>query len=375
MKTIYDIQTPCNVAYEEIINNNISKMQIIADNFNNNLFPHFKTHKSVYMAEKQIKAGASGITVATLEEAEVLVKAGIKKIIIAYPVVGSIKYLKLLNLISYADFELTFDSEGQIRKFDEFFSKRTSQKIPFYIKIDVGLNRVGIKLNNSLYIIVDKLVSGLKTLFFTGFLSHSGKVYSCNNIECVKNEAIKEFNIMKEAREKLSASAYKDIKLSLGSTPAIKALAEYPGIDSLRPGNYIYNDGIGIALGVSSPEDCGFRVISQVICKRKDTIIIDAGSKSLGLDRGAHSAELLTGYGFVMKNIGSNEIDDTMQISRLSEEHGIINFTGKNKLNIGDYVEIIPNHSCYVANLKKNFYLVKSVSKNLEVVDCLPVGE
>ena len=52
------------------------------------LRPHTKTHKSVAFARRQIDAGAVGLTVATVGEAEVFADAGFEDVFIAYPVIA-----------------------------------------------------------------------------------------------------------------------------------------------------------------------------------------------------------------------------------------------------------------------------------------------
>ena len=48
------------------------------------LRPHAKTHKSIEVARRQIEAGAIGLTVATIGEAEVFADAGFTDLFIAY---------------------------------------------------------------------------------------------------------------------------------------------------------------------------------------------------------------------------------------------------------------------------------------------------
>jgi D-serine deaminase-like pyridoxal phosphate-dependent protein len=60
----------------------------------------------------------------------------------------------------------------------------------------------------------------------------------------------------------------------------------------------------------------------------------------------------------VLKDIYSNEIDDSIFVERLSEEHCILKVKDNCKLNIGDKVRIIPNHACAVSNLSNEFTIV-----------------
>ena len=85
-------------------------------------------------------------------------------------------------------------------------------------------------------------------------------------------------------------------------------------------------------------------------------IVIDAGSKSLNLDRGAHATQLITGYGRLLNIEG--------EIVRLSEEHGVINLQDDKMIPLGSPVLIIPNHACAVANLYSDYQFIE-VSGNI----------
>jgi D-serine deaminase-like pyridoxal phosphate-dependent protein len=57
-----------------------------------------KTHKIPDIAKDQLEAGAEGITVAKLSQAEVMADAGIKDIFITYPLVTDAKIRRAVRL-------------------------------------------------------------------------------------------------------------------------------------------------------------------------------------------------------------------------------------------------------------------------------------
>ena len=59
------------------------------------LRPHTKTHKTPEIARMQMDAGAGGLTVAKLGEAEILVAAGFRDVFIANQIVGDFKVTRL----------------------------------------------------------------------------------------------------------------------------------------------------------------------------------------------------------------------------------------------------------------------------------------
>ena len=90
--------TPHLVIDSAKMKRNILKMAKVAKRSGVALRPHVKTHKVPDIARKQVEAGAVGITVAKLSEAEVMADAGIKDIFIAYPLVTEEKIQRAIVL-------------------------------------------------------------------------------------------------------------------------------------------------------------------------------------------------------------------------------------------------------------------------------------
>ena len=82
-----DLETPALVADLDAVEANIAKMRQIMNGSAAKLRPHYKSHKCVEIAKMQIAAGAKGITCAKISEAEGLIEAGIKDVLIANQVV------------------------------------------------------------------------------------------------------------------------------------------------------------------------------------------------------------------------------------------------------------------------------------------------
>jgi D-serine deaminase-like pyridoxal phosphate-dependent protein len=141
----------------------------------------------------------------------------------------------------------------------------------------------------------------------------------------------------------------------VGSTPTVKYSVRNDAVNEIRPGNYIFYDGIQLALGSARAEWCSLFVLSTVISQpADDRIIIDAGSKALNLDRGAHATSLLNGFG--------TPINMDAVVERLSEEHGVIKLNKPSEILLGSPILILPNHACAVANLYEKYYLINERS-------------
>ncbi len=181
-------------------------------------------------------------------------------------------------------------------------------------------------------------------------MTHAGHAYGAKSNKELQDIGQSEGKILVEYAHKLKNYGFEMKIISVGSTPTAKYCSKINGVTELRVGNYIFNDLTQVSLGVANINHCALSVLATMISKPSARrVIIDAGSKALALDQGAHGNTRLSGYGHII------ETGDT--ITRLSEEHGIID-NPRGKYNIGDSIRIIPNHACTVMNLFDFAYLV-----------------
>ncbi|MDF2716958.1 MAG: putative amino acid aldolase or racemase [Paenibacillus sp.] len=136
-------QTPCVVIDAAIMERNIEAMGESARKAGVKLRPHAKTHKMPAVARKQLAAGAAGITVAKVSEAEVMAEHGITDIFIAYPLVTVDKIGRALALAKRIRLIVGVDSrEGALRLAEAATSAGTTLEVR--LEIDTGLRRTGV---------------------------------------------------------------------------------------------------------------------------------------------------------------------------------------------------------------------------------------
>ena len=122
--------------------------------------------------------------------------------------------------------------------------------------------------------------------------------------------------------------------------------------------HYIFNDLTQKHIGVVGWSQLALTVCATVVSKNKKYLIIDAGSKSLSSDLGAHGSKGLKGYGLGFPINTKPNKKNALVIQRLSEEHGWI-INNNNKINIGDKILVYPNHACAVVNLFRKMHVFK----------------
>lgn len=350
--------TPFALLRKEILINNLQR---VATNFRNkriSLRPHIKTHKCAEIALLQMSLGACGITVATVSEAEFMIRAGIENIFIARPVIGQPDFKKLAELAKNSTIIYSVDSLFHLEELEKH-ANYLSLPAKIRIEINSGHNRCGIK-PEELHCsdILSHIKDRAETFNLDGVYTHAGQVYSKSDPIEIKLISDQECSAVIEASAIIQDRGLPCQTISVGTTPTAWFVDNHQ-ITEVRPGNYSFNDGIQISNRTASIDDCAMRIIARVIGIYSDHIVIDAGSKALGLDRGAHGVTSVEGFGTIL-----NYPD--LIISRLSEEHGIVinqGIAGKAPA-AGELLEIIPNHSCAAANLFSCFHVVSESETN-----------
>jgi D-serine deaminase-like pyridoxal phosphate-dependent protein len=341
------IDTPALLIDLDVVARNLAWMQEKADTHGVALRPHIKTHKIAELALMQVRLGASGVTAAKVSEAEVMAEAGIDNIFIANQVVTREKIKRLVALSRKAQIAIGLDSLDGARTLSEIFGAE-GVTIDYLIEIDTGLKRCGVSPGEPAVQLLRE-VDSFPSLNFKGIFTHAGHVYSAGSPEQVAEISLSESRLITETAEGFHQIGIKVDRVSVGSTPTMKVWQGHNGIHEIRPGNYIFNDAMQVALGVAESEDCALTVLATVISRpASDRAVIDAGSKVFALDKGVHGKEMIRGFGVVLRKEAILE--------RLSEEHGVMLLAPQVKLDIGDRVRIIPNHSCPVVNLFDRAY-------------------
>ena len=369
-KSIKKLETPCVLVDDHKLKYNIHEMQEKANVSGVFLRPHIKTHKSLYIAAMQMNAGAIGITTAKISEAMLFLKAGFPSITIAYPIADVSKMVRLLKAAKthLTDLYLICDSKVCFQTILES-TDEVAYPVSVYIKIDVGLNRCGFKPNDPMIVKMATEINAAKRMYFKGLLSHAGHVYGAINRLEVRRIAREQVLILYSIKNKLSQAGIIVEHISVGATPTLVSAQKIEGISEIRPGNYVFLDRTPLHQGLVERTDIALSVLATVISENEDYYIIDAGSKVLSSDIGAHGAKNFSGYGLVYPLKEFPEIQSEFIVEKLSEEHGFVKKRKEYLMKIGERVRIIPNHACAVMNLTNYFYLVneKRVVKKLSV--------
>jgi D-serine deaminase-like pyridoxal phosphate-dependent protein len=329
------IETPAVVVDADVLDGNIARTAALARERGLALRPHVKTHKIPEIAALQLAAGAVGLTVATIGEAEVFVDAGASDVFVAYPLWASAaKAARLDALRSSARIAVGVDSVPGVANL--------GHRVPgleVLVEVDSGHHRSGVPATEVVPLATAARDAGLTVV---GVFTFPGHAYGP---DAAAAAARGEREALLEAGERLRGAGFEVRVLSGGSTPSLTA-TEPGGATEVRPGVYVFGDAQQWELGHCAAEAIALTVLATVVSAHPDRIILDAGSKVLGADRAAWAS----GFGRLLDHPDA-------RVTALSEHHATVVGTGLP--GVGETVRVVPNHVCATVNLVDEVVVVR----------------
>ncbi len=358
---IFDLSTPAVLVDKRRLLANIQQMQQAATSAGVQLRPHAKTHKSTTIAQYQIDAGAVGITVATVGEAEIFASHGIENIRIAYPLPISLAD-RIIALMPKTQISIVVDNATIAKHWSDFMVNE-KRLLDVLVKVDVGFHRCGINphLREAVRFIGE--IDRLPGLNLCGLLSHAGQAYDASTPQDIRNIARREAETLRGLAIPIQNTGTSIQEISVGSTPTARFSLEENKITELRPGNYVFLDLTQVALQSAPISSCALTVLSTIVSRpAANRLVLDSGSKTLSSDH-ARGPNANPGFGAVLQTNSEKPINQDLVIERLSEEHAVVSVPEyDNSLSVGQRVRLIPNHACVVTNLADYIHFVDEQS-------------
>lgn len=332
--------TPFLLVDEGLVHANIDRMAAFARDRGLSLRPHAKTHKSDQIARFQVDAGATGLTVATIAEAEAFVAGGCTDVFVAYPLwVDRAKADRLRELSARADVAVGVDSvEGA------HVLAAHLPGTPVLVEVDCGQHRTGALPSASGEVAVAAARAGLDV---RGVFTFPGHSYSPGQTAKV---AAEEADALRTAVDSLAGHGLEAQVVSGGSTPSASHV-EPGALTELRPGVYVLGDAQQWELETMAPEDVALTCVATVVSRAPGRVVLDVGSKAIGADRPAWT----TGHGRLIDHPAA-------RLTQLSEHHAVVAWDGSPLPAFGSRLRVVPNHVCTAVNLADELVLTSGGS-------------
>lgn len=345
------LATPALVVDADVLDGNISRMAEAARSKGFALRPHAKSHKCAQIARLQIQAGARGLSVATIGEAEAFARDGVDDLFIAYPVwIDANKASRLRRLADDVALRVGIESvEGARRLADAV--RGSARPVEVLVEVDSGSRRTGVPPHA-----VDEVGKAAADagLHVVGVFTFPGHGYG-HDPQARERAARDEEHALDEAARRLRDLGCDVRVVSGGSTPTVGRWQ--PGaVDELRPGVYVFNDATQLAMGTCGVADLALVAAATVVSTpAPDRFVLDVGSKVLGSDR----SPWVTGHGYLPQYPQAT-------VTGLWEHHAVVRLPdGVSGPPLGAVVAVVPNHVCTPVNLSDELLVVR----NGELVD------
>lgn len=336
------LDTPEVVLDLDAVRTNIARAAAQARAAGVELRPHTKTHKLPQIARLQLDAGAAGVQVAKLGEAEVMADAGIEDILVGYPLVGEQKLARLADLAERAAISVTVDSQDVALGVSRVARAR-GLTIRVLLEVDTGMHRLGALPGREAGELAER-VAALEGIELVGVFTHEGHVYTQAHDDAEREQmTLTACRAAVETAEEIRSRGIGAEVVSVGSAGTFRFAIRAPGVTEVRPGTYVFNDRSQLAQGAVGPADLAAFVVTTVVARpAPDRVVVDAGSKVLTSDRMLVPDPPAT-FGSVCGH--------DWEVVRLSEEHGVVAVGPEADVRIGDRLAIVPNHVCPAINL------------------------
>jgi D-serine deaminase-like pyridoxal phosphate-dependent protein len=335
------IPTPALLLDMEAMEANLSRMAVFFADGPTQLRPHYKNHKCVALARRQLAHGAIGITCATLGEAEALARNGIQGILLANEIAGSTQIERFVHLARVTDIIVGVDNEQTVRALS---TASAQSKVPLSVAVDVdtGMGRCGIAPGPPALALAQ--LAAAQGLRFRGLIGYEG--------HCVrlppgadKNKGIQQAMGKLVSTADLIRSHGLAVEIvSAGGTGTYSISGTIPGVTEIQGGSYLLMDTDYRT--VCTDFDLALSVLGTVISRTGDQrLILNIGLKEISGERGLP----------VLKNT------DGARLRKLNAEHAIVDILDPNlAVQVGDQLELWAHYSDATVNLHRHMFGIRN---------------
>jgi D-serine deaminase-like pyridoxal phosphate-dependent protein len=333
-----DLDTPCLTVDLDVFENNVRTCfrRLAAVDVR----PHLKTAKSPEVVRLLLAAGAVGVCVAKVSEAEVMVAAGVEDVLITTEIAGPVKVQRLARMVSgrpTARVRIVVDS------FDGASAIDAALPVPLetLIDVNVGQNRCGVAPEDALAL-ADR-IKGLERLRLIGLQGYEGHVQHVRDPDERRRLCDASMGRLAQAADQLRAAGHAVDVVTTGGTGSAEFCAAHEAVTEVQPGSFAFMDADYLDTG-GLPYASSLVAVATVLSRpAADRAVIDAGLKTLSNDSGP--ARLVGAPGWRYQPAG--------------DEHGVLTRVGEadaRELRIGDRVTLIPSHIDPTINLHDVMY-------------------
>jgi len=253
------------------------------------LRPHAKTHKSVRVAKSQIAAGAVGLCVATLREADVMVAAGIPGVHVTTPIVGPLRLEVLASLLARGGgLSVVVDDMDNLKQL-EACVKRSGKTLPVIVDLDLGgMRRTGVAKAQDAVELAGAIAQS-DVLEYAGIQYYSGIVQHIASVTDPARTYDLELERLAAVIRELGAAGLPPRIVTGGGTGTLDLDARCGLFSENQAGSYVFMDveymQVDLLLSLARPFEPALFVQATVNSNNaRGLVTVDVGTKSFATD-------------------------------------------------------------------------------------------
>ncbi len=338
-----DIATPALIVDLDAFERNVEHLRQFITANGVRLRAHAKTHKSADIARYQIeKGGACGVCCQKVSEAQALVSAGIKDVLVSNQVVARRQIDILADMARDARIIVCVDDPDNIDDLSAA-AEAAGTTIECLVEIDCGAGRCGVAWGAPATALAGKIAQA-RGLKFSGLQAYQGSAQ--HKKELAERKALIDVAIdqVRKTVAMLEAEGL-DCEIIGGAGTGSYAIEAASGTyNELQCGSYIFMDAdYGRILDADrkpvSEFDNALFILTTVMSKTKPGFAVcDAGLKVQSVDSGM---PVVFGR-------------DDVEFLKCSDEHGLI-ADPNDALKPGDKLRLIPGHCDPTCNIHDHY--------------------
>jgi D-serine deaminase-like pyridoxal phosphate-dependent protein len=345
---VLDIPTPALVVDVPALERNIARMARFFAEGPCRLRPHFKAHKTLEIARRQLAAGSvRGLTCATVSEAEIAAPlvaasrgdAASCDLLIANEVVGPGKCDRVAAVARTCPVTIAIDSAAGAGLMADA-ARRAGVTVGVLIDLDVGQNRCGVSSADEALALARLVTAaaGLELRGVMGYEGHLQPVADRHEREARTRDAMRP---LVETAALLREHGLRCDVVSAGGTGTHDISGRVPGVTEIQAGSYALMDGDYARLEL--PFEQALFVLGTIVSRpAPDRCVADCGHKAATKDHGHPDVHGIAGAAVVS----------------LNDEHATIAVRADTRVVIGDRVRLRPSHIDPTINLHDVLYAV-----------------
>lgn len=346
LTNLSDLLSPSLLVFKERVEDNLQAMIRIAGSVDR-LRPHCKTHKMPEVIQQELRLGIEKHKCATLAEAEMLARCGVKDVFLAYNPVGPNirRCVELQEAFPSLSLLVTADDISPLTQLSAA-AQRAGQTLGVLLDMDTGNQRTGLRVGEAAFDFYRQLAD-LPGIRPAGFHVYDGQNHQTNLAE--RTAAVQDcWQPVAAFREQVEAAGLTVPRIVAGGTGSFPIFAELDiaGLE-LSPGTCVFHDAGYANLFPDMEFQFAAMLLTRVVSRPSPRrVTFDLGTKACASDPPKGN------------RLWFPDLPGAVEVLQ-NEEHLVLEFPEPTNLRVGDAYLAVPRHICPTSALHQEAYVVQ----------------